>query len=190
MRADLGSSAEARVLVLEVRNTAAFEAAMRQALFGPVERLPAAALQVEVGEAAPREVRPVGTKFLRRVVLPLPPGNGSVRFSAPRDWWLLRRLWVGRVRDMAEGVVWQPPSSVRGPTPDALRLLLAADRQGVRLEPFQEMELEFPEPGPAGGATRWGYVVRMSGYYEFVSDPGAAGAGRRSTTSSAATRIR
>jgi hypothetical protein len=169
---DLGKSEEARALIVEVRNTSAFETAMQEALSRQVE-LTGATLQVQISEAAAQAVRPVGTKFLRRIVLRVPPGSGCVRLRSSRNWWLLRRLFVGRFRVVEESVVWQPPSAVQGPIADARRLLLAVDQQRVCLEQSQEVELVFPAPETPAPGTRWGYVVRMSGYYDFL--PAALG---------------
>jgi hypothetical protein len=167
---ELGYSAEARVLVVEVRNTSAFEAAMREALAQQAEPAVSTTLQVQIGDTATQELQPVGTKFLRRIALDVPPGNGGVRFRAPHDWWLLRRYWVGRTRRADDRVVWQAPSAVQGPTADARGLLLAVDQQRVCLKPSQEMELVFPGPGAPAPGTHWGYVVRMWGYYDFLPD--------------------
>lgn len=171
LRAELGPAEGARVLVVEVRNTSAFETVMRASLSGTPMRPEAAAVRVQLGDGPARDLPAVGTKFLRRVVVPLPPGSGTLRLSARRGWWLVSRLWVGEPRTVEGDVLWRTPSAAQGPVPDACRLLQSADQQRVRLERGQELELTFPAPEPAGDSTRWGYVVRMTGYYDFLPAP-------------------
>jgi len=168
--ADLGQAAAGQVLILEVRNTAAFETAMRASLLIQAAEPPKAALEVRFDSAQAVLVQPPGTKFSRRVIVTVPPKSRTVRLCAPRDWWLVRRLWLGTGQTAAESITWQSPVEVRGSIPEAHRLLLYADRQRVQLEPMQDMELLFAEPAPAGRLSRWGHVLRMTGYYEFVGE--------------------
>jgi hypothetical protein len=169
LKADLGTSVNARVLVLEARNTSEFKTAVRESLSGQPPGPAATALHLQLGDGPVWDLRAVGTKFLRRIVVPVPQGSGSVRLEARRGWWQVTRLWVGQSRAVEPGILWRTASAVDGPVTDACRLLRSVDQQRVRLEPGQELELTFPASEPAQVATRWGYVVRMTGYYEFLS---------------------
>jgi hypothetical protein len=68
----LDGPARPNVLVLEVRNTQTFETAMRAHLLDGVQPVPQAALVIRFDQGRTATVSPVGTKFLRRVVIPVP----------------------------------------------------------------------------------------------------------------------
>jgi hypothetical protein len=141
-------SGAGRVLVLEVRNTSAFEVAIRAHLLdgGPSV---AATLTVTFDDGTTQTVRPVGTKFLRRVVVPVPAGAGYASLEMPGSYWLVRRAWTGSGRCAEEEALWRRPS---------------ADVDRWQLGPDEAVNLTFP--APEGG--RWGYVLRLAGYYEFL----------------------
>jgi len=43
-----------------------------------------------------QELLPVGTKFLRRIVVPVSPTARALQIRAPHDMWLVRRAWLGQ----------------------------------------------------------------------------------------------
>jgi hypothetical protein len=147
-----------RVLVLEVRNTSTFETAMREWFLAGGQRVEATlTVRFDVGPAA--TVRPVGTKFLRRVVVPVPAGARRVSLDVPGSYWLVRRAWTGTGRCTEDDTVWCPA------TPDTAGLLAARDGQRLRLGPDEAVDLTFPAPQDG---RRRGYVLRLVGYYEFL----------------------
>src|SRR5262249_30171470 len=93
----LPANAPNRVLGLEVRNTSSFEASMRNWLLdgGPSV---AGSLTVRFDEGPDQVVWPVGTKFLRRVVVPVPAEARRATFNLSESYWLLRRAWIGTGR--------------------------------------------------------------------------------------------
>jgi hypothetical protein len=164
----LDTTAGERVVVLEAFNTSLFEMVMRRWLLQGTSE-PVAGLRVQFDQGTDIEVRPVGTKFLRRIVLPVPAGAQSVRLRAPADLWFVRRLWMGTGRRVEKTIVWHFPSTARAPTPDARFLLSQADGQRLHLGPGQEAEVVFT-PQPVA-RERGGFVLRMKGYYEFLPNP-------------------
>jgi hypothetical protein len=162
----LGGPGEGRVLVLEVRNTSAFEAVMRAHLLEGAPA-PPASLKAEFDDGSVQAVQPVGTKFLRRGVLTVPRQARGVRLRCTGALWQVPRLWVGRGRDAEAAAVWLAAESASGPAGPVAPLLREQDGRRLRLAPTQAAELTFRAPGAAEGAARWGYVLRTSGYYEF-----------------------
>jgi hypothetical protein len=158
----LGGTGSGRVLVLEVRNTAAFEAVMRAHLLEGAPE-PRASLEAEFDDGSVQGVRPVGTKFLRRVVLPVPRQARGVRLRCAGALWQVPRLWVGLGRDAEAAAVWLTAASASGPSGPVAGLLREQDGQRLRLGPMQSAELTFP----AADAGRCGFVLRMFGYYDF-----------------------
>lgn len=167
---DLERSGNDTVLVFEARNTSAFERAMRRFVFGEDERPPQPSLSVAFDDGTRYEVPPVGTKFLRRIVVPAPAEARSLRVDAAKDLWLVRRIWVGVGRKVGGDVTWQSPLEQSEGDPASAGALVHRDGQRLRLERMQEVELSFAEPPAASGGGRRGYVLRMSGYYEFLPD--------------------
>jgi hypothetical protein len=164
----LGTLGAGRVLVLEVRNTAAFEAVMRAHLLEGAPA-PLASLEAEFDDGSAQVVQPVGTKFLRRVVLTVPRQARGVRLRCAGPLWQVPRLWVGRGAEVA--AVWLTADSASGPDPDAASLLRKQDCQRLRLGPLEAVELSFAAPSVADGEKRRGYVLRMAGYYDFLPAP-------------------
>lgn len=156
-----------RVVVLEVRNTATFERAERDFLLHHKGPEPAASLLLQLDTGTTRKVAPVGTKLLRRVVVAVPEGAHSVRVQAPGDFWLVRRIWVGTGHGVEEAS-WQTPASVTARERGSASLLQERDGLHLRLRPGQDADLVFFPPGPAPEGQRWGYILRLSGYYEFL----------------------
>jgi hypothetical protein len=166
---DFDPPRESQVVVLEAFNTSRFETAMRERLLRPGGSPVSASLQVQFDRGATVEVPPVGTKFLRRVVAPVPVGIRSVRLSAPADLWYVRRLWTGSGRPVEKDVRWLSPSGGERPGQEAARLQTHAEGQRLRLDPGKEIEVTFaPEDGAAAGG-RSGFILRMRGYYEFLA---------------------
>jgi hypothetical protein len=157
-----------RVLVVEGRNTSAFQNAMRQHLLHGAPA-PRTTLEVRFNDGTVREVPAVGTKFLRRIVVPIPERTKSVRLVLPAEMWWVHRLWVGAGRP-ATDITWTAPREAIGPHDDSLRLLRHQDGKRIRLEPGQEVQLEFPAPS----GTRRGYFLKLAGYYEFLPHLGDA----------------
>lgn len=133
------------VVVLEVRNTHAFETAMRAKYLHGKNETSSTAFEVRFDEGEAIKVKPVGTKFLRRIVLPLPPGTRQITLRAANNFWQTRRLWLGKQRKLS-AIHWQS----------------SANPKTLRLEIHQHAELEFP--GASEG--RFGYALRLRGWYE------------------------
>jgi hypothetical protein len=149
-----------QVLVLEVRNTTAFEKAMRDHLLTGAPEPAGLALALRFDDGPALALPPVGTKFLRRVVVPVPPQAHAVRVPA-NPFWTVRRLWAGTGR----------PADARWCSPadggEVANLLRESDGRRLRLGPGEKAVLTFTVP-EAAGAARVGYLLRMSGYYEFL----------------------
>jgi hypothetical protein len=159
------------VVVLELRNTSAFETAMREFVFGGHRRPAATEIRIQFDEGTSVRINPVGTKFLRRVVVPVPADAGRLQLHARPEMWLVRRMWIGTGRPVDAAMRWATPGTVRGPPSTALRLISQTDQQRLRLEPMQEVEITFPVPISNSDPARLGYVLRMTGYYEFQRRP-------------------
>jgi len=166
----LDQSRAGQVLVIEAFNTSKFQDAMRAYVLGHVDHAPAAALRVEFDTGEVREVKPVGTKFLRRIVIPVEPEARLVRLSAGEGFWFVHRLWVGVGKTVENTIRWESPVSAKGPTPEALTALMRADRERLRLDPSQEVELTFKPKELSDNGNRLGFLVRVTGYYEFLPD--------------------
>jgi hypothetical protein len=160
-RVSLDGPRQGRVLVLEVRNTTAFEKAMRGHLLGGAAEPAGTALALRFDDGGARTIPPVGTKFLRRVVVPVPPRAGGVRLEAGNPLWLVRRLWVGSGRSAEAEVRWRAPGGEAS-------LLRQRDGRRLRLDPMQRAVVTFDAPDAPGGAARRGYLLRMTGYYDFL----------------------
>jgi hypothetical protein len=159
--------AAGRVLVLEGRNTGKFEAAMRQAVFQPGAPWPAASLALAFDDGSGRELLPVGTKFLRRIVVPVPPDARTLRISAPTEMWLVRRAWLGHGH-MAQDVAWLAATEASGVEADAPAMLRHRDEQRLVLAPMQQVDLRFTAPETALEKRSHQFVLRMWGYYELL----------------------
>lgn len=166
---EVSPSQEGRVVVLEVRNTTRFEDAMRGFVSGKSKQRPEAAMLVQFDRRSGDQIEPVGTKFYRRIVLPVPDGAQSVRIEFSHSLWLVRRVWTGPGR-VAEEVSWQPPDGANGSAVKTAALLSRRDGRRVCLQPMQEAQLRFHPPDQPTGERRLAYVLRMSGYYDFVRD--------------------
>lgn len=160
-----------RVLAIELRNTSAFEAAMRSRLRDGTARGFAPAVVASFDSGPVVELAPVGTKFLRRLVVPVPQGARSVRLVWDADHWLVRRLWKGAARVPQACVTWRSPIGARGTLLQAASSLRHVDGDRVRLGPMQEVELLFGPAVRENRSTCVGYVLRVSGYYEFINAP-------------------
>jgi hypothetical protein len=155
---------ESRVLVLELRNTESFEKTMRAAIRKGGEQLPDAELTLHF-DGNSTTINPVGTKFLRRVLIPLPAGTSHVDLACPAGMWWVRRAWLGQGHP-ASIVHWLSPTEATGPE-DALSLLHACDRARLQLTEREETQLTFTLPSTIKSAQHLFYVLRMHGYYEF-----------------------
>jgi hypothetical protein len=166
-RIDLSGRATGRVLVLEIRNTYEFEVAMRDYLLRGNRPAVDANLVVSFDDGTRAIVPAVGTKFLRRVVVPVPTSAVSARVEAPSPYWQLRRLWTGMGFIAEQETTWRRVAAATAP--EAVDLLRDRDRQRLRLGPMESVEVVFDAP-PSGAGRRWGYVLRMTGYYELGDD--------------------
>jgi len=160
------------VVVLELRNTSAFETAMREFIFGKRPGPASVDIRIRFAGGAAIRINPVGTKFLRRIVVPVPAGAGQITLRVHPEMWLVRRMWVGTGRSVDSAMRWQSPNTARGPLPDAATLISSVDQRRLVLEPMQQVELGFLSPGSNPEPTRLGYVLRITGYYEFQRRPG------------------
>jgi hypothetical protein len=163
----VGDPGTDRVIVLEVRNTGEFESAMRKAVLRPGAPWPPALLSVAFDDGTTRHVHPVGTKFLRRIVVPVPSGGRTVKLSAPAQMWLLQRAWLGEGR-LAPDVAWLSGTGAEGANVDAVRLLRDRDAERLVLGPMEEVDLHFRAPEPASPMPNQPFILRMWGYYEFL----------------------
>ncbi len=155
------------VIVVEVRNTSAFEAAMRAAFLEHAGEPRQAALTVLFDQSNAAHVQPVGTKFLRRVVIPVPRKTRTVTLTMQGDLWSVRRLWVGARRQPRQPPLWRGPSGPLAP-PELKEL----DGQRLCLGPNDEVVLEFAASQPPAPEQRVGHVLRVWGYYVFAAAPG------------------
>jgi hypothetical protein len=164
----LGEPVSGRALVLEARNTGEFETAMCRAVFTPCATWPSAELNLHFDDGTRQQLQPVGTKFLRRIVVAVPPSAQTVKIGAPGSMWLVRRAWLGQGR-LAQDVTWLSASQASGDEADALRLLRARDRHRLVLRPGQEVYLGFVAPLTGAEHSHHRFVLRMWGYYEFLA---------------------
>jgi hypothetical protein len=164
----LGRLESGRVIVLEARNTGEFETAMRKAVFTPGAPWPPADLTLRFDDGTRQELRPVGTKFLRRIVVPVPPSARRLQISAPSKTWFVRRAWLGQ-GEVARDVVWLSATDASGVEADALRLLRDRDKHRLVLAPRQEVDLGFVAPATDAENSHHRFVLRLWGYYEFLS---------------------
>ena len=165
---ELVASPSADVAVLEVRNTSAFEASMRNAVLHG-ERMPTGStLDVHGDRGRVARIRPTGTKFLRRVVVPLPRQAKSLTLRAREGFWYIRRLWIGE-RCPGRAVAWLDPIGLSGVDASLRSLLREGDGQRLCLMPADEVVLDF-RSAPSPADRRIGYVLRARGYYDLVPD--------------------
>jgi hypothetical protein len=163
----VGEPAAGRVIVLEARNTGEFEKVMRKAVFSPGTSWPPAHLVLRFDDGSTQKLQPPGTKFLRRIVVPVPPEARTLQISAPGNLWLVRRAWLGQGH-AAQGVTWLSAIDASGLDADALGLLRDRDGQRLVLAPMQEVDLGFMAPRPTAENLPHRFVLRMWGYYDFL----------------------
>ncbi len=126
-----------------------------------------AALTVLFDRSNAAHVQPVGTKFLRRVVIPVPRETRTVTLTMQGDLWSVRRLWIGARRQPRQPPLWRGPSGPLAP-PELKEL----DGQRLCLGPNDEVVLEFAASQPPAPEQRVGHVLRVWGYYVFAATPG------------------
>jgi len=150
---NLAPEAGSEIIVLEVRNTFAFETEMKRFFLEGMQPNHRPDLTVEFGNGRTEVIQPVGTKFLRRVVVAMPKPSDHVTLRAEGGFWYTRRLWLGTCRPCDAQIVWQKP----------------LNSYSKRLSPMQQTELEFPgRSHEVGAIRRYGYALRLRGYYDFV----------------------
>jgi hypothetical protein len=165
---DLDHAGPSDVIVIEARNTSKFEAAMRNKFLRHRADDTDYRLIVTFNDGTAEFVEPVGTKFLRRIVVPRPAGATALRIRAPLGHWAVSRLWTGTKTGDEQRIAWQQAGRADGPHPDAAELLRQPDARRLQLSPMQSTELHFTSRAAAPGPGRPVYVLRMRGYYEFV----------------------
>jgi hypothetical protein len=175
----VGEPAAGRVIVLEVRNTGAFESAMREAVFRQGAPWPPASLALDFDDRICRELQPVGTKFLRRIVVPVPPDVCTLRIGALASMWLVRRAWLGQGQ-VAQDAAWLFATEASSLKVDALRLLRYRDEDHLVLAPMQEVDLRFMAPETGSEKRDRRFILRMWGYYELLPMAGPASRERAS----------
>jgi len=141
------------VVVVEVRNTSAFEAAMRERFLRGRPEHRRTGLVVDFGSGRTETVTPVGTKFLRRVVVSAPKVTSQITLIADGGFWSIRRLWTGARRQCQPAPAWVKPCNV----------------ERLRLMPGEEAALEFRLDSPKSDGGRVAYALRIQGHYDFVS---------------------
>jgi hypothetical protein len=167
------AAASPSVLVLELRNTETFQNATCRAVREKAPALPDAALAVEF-DGGGQTLPAVGTKFFRRVVIPLPPGTEEVRLSGPAGLWWVRRAWIGQ-GGPAAAVRWFVPTAVHGPGASS-ELVAARDQRRLCLRREEQADLTFAIPaGAAAAAERQLFLLRLSGYYDFTAEALSSG---------------
>jgi hypothetical protein len=166
-----------RVIVIEARNTGDFEKAMRKAVFNPGTPWPPADLTLRFDNGSVQKLLPVGTKFLRRIVVPIPPEARTLRISAPRSMWIVPRAWLGQGR-AANDVAWLSARDIRGLGADILGLLREPDGHRLALAPMQEVDLSFTAPRQASKGRPYRFVLRVWGYYELLPATGGFSGGK------------
>jgi hypothetical protein len=151
---DIDPESEDDVLVLELRNTSAFEDEMRRVFLDgkPEDKKTTLTVSFQGGRSV--EIKPVGTKFLRRVVVPLPRRTRSVTLRSPGDFWFTRRLWIGKEIKQKHPPMWRKPTNA----------------QAIGLSPMESAVLKFSVRSDESSAKRMGYVLRIQGYYDFVKN--------------------
>jgi len=169
---DLGRHSRNDVVVLEVRNTSTFEKVMRQFVLRGGEEPKATEIELQFDGGSTIDIEPVGTKLLRRVVVPIPEGVQQLRVSLRPELWLVPRMWIGKGHEASSQTEWQSPTIAIGPVSNASSLISTVDEQRLSLAPMQEVELCFPGRTRDALAGRVGYVVRMTGYYTFERQVG------------------
>jgi hypothetical protein len=171
---DWDASSSPRVIALEVRNTSEFEGLMRDALLRgrKPERCPD--MTVAFSDGSEVAVRPIGTKLLRRVVVAIPPASRAARFRAADGLWLVRRVWLGTGRAADAEITWHAPEVATDHGQERVALLQQADRRRLRLGPMQGIDLVFGAPTAGQSAGREGFILEMTGYYEFLVGPSAS----------------
>jgi hypothetical protein len=70
-------------------------------------------------------------------------------------------------------VTWQPPVRATGPERGVAALLRERDAKRLLLRPMQEAKLTFIPPLPPRSGLQWGFLLRMTGYYDFLSEGGS-----------------
>lgn len=156
------------LIVLEVRNTAEFESAMRSYYLagGPLPQGMALDLVPNTGERL--ALAPVGTKFFRRIVVPFRDDVSRVTIDVANPLWFVRRMWIGSGR-LADDVHWQAASHVSRADGSLRQTRPQWNGEAIELQPGDEMTLTFPTPTSPSGSSRPAYLLRMHGYYEFLS---------------------
>ena len=167
---NLDSAATGRVLVLEVSNTSRFEQAMRDSVLSGSKKSGCPSMIVHCDDGTDFAVEPVGTKFLRRVVVPVPNTAKSVQIEASSGLWFMRRCWVGVSRSSEASVRWKSLSQAKGPNHNVKAHLLAVDEKRLRLEPGEKANLCFAKDQAETQNARSGYLLRMRGYYDFIEN--------------------
>jgi len=159
------------VAVLEVRNTSAFETAMRESIFGKRQRPASAEMQIQFAGGASVGIDPIGTKFLRRIVVPVSADSKRFTLRVNPKMWLVRRMWIGTGRSVDSAIRWQSPITARGPVASALRLISKTDQRRLTLKPMQQVEVDFFSSKLNSESALLGFALRMTGYYEFQRRP-------------------
>lgn len=144
---DRESSKVGNVLILELRNTGDFEAAMRDAVFNN-RPWPDADLTVRFDTGETIILPPVGTKFPRRIAIPIPAASSNIILTGPAARWHIRRAWLAHGAPACD-VVWIP-----------------APMRPAALQPLDQVDLTFAIPPAVQG--RAGAILRMTGHYDFV----------------------
>ncbi len=176
----IGDPAAGRVIVLEARNTGEFERAMRKVVFKSEVPWPRASLALRFDDGGCQELSPVGTKFLRRIVVPVPPAARTL--ADPRTSRHVARFgvaWLGKGQ-LAPNVAWLSATDASVHEVDVLELLRDRGEPRLVLAPSQDVDLGFSVPAAVPDNRSRRFVLRLYGYYELISaDPQRCETGMR-----------
>ena len=149
MGGGLDGHPNADVLVLELKNTSALERYLRGVFLDDAPDNLGTSLTVDFGTVGSAEVRAVGTKFLRRVVVPIPDGATAVDFHGHDEFWFSRRAWLGQRESVDGRSAWTSPTE--------------SAAQSLRLNPLDTENLSFP----VSLEGKLGFALQLSGFYCF-----------------------
>lgn len=141
---------ECRLLVFEIRNNSDFEMAMREHYLDGKPEPELLNLTLNFGTSTPISIEPVGTKFLKRVLVFVPPNSSSIQIANPLKYWDVRRVWGGVPADKQPDIQWISPRN----------------RESLILPPNTARTYIFDNLSDS--SSNVSFAIRARGYYEFL----------------------